>query len=131
MLATFALLGSLTAFLASWLAGFGSIAGLAAGSILVGLTALLPLRWPVVPLVATLLGVVGVVAAGYPHTAPQAALLACSFLAGSAWAALVLTVLWPTDAWRPARRAISAVYARLADMTLELDTISQPAAMQA
>ncbi|MUZ74055.1 FUSC family protein [Agrobacterium vitis] len=130
MLATFALLGSLTAFLASWLAGFGSIAGLAAGSILVGLTALLPVRWPVVPLVATLLGVVGVVAAGYPHTAPQAALLACSFLAGSAWATLVLTVLWPTDVWRPARRAISAVYARLADMTLELDTISQPAATQ-
>lgn len=122
LLLSFAVLGSITAFLGSWLAGYGPVAGVAAGSLLVAINALLPLGSSVSPLAATLLGVVGVVAAGYPHTAADALLLASSFVVGSGWAVLVLTLLWRTDPWAPVRRSVAAVHARLADMAADLAT---------
>ncbi|MCK1351388.1 hypothetical protein IVB56_09745 [Bradyrhizobium sp. CW7] len=66
LLCSFVALGSVAALVGSHIAGLGTFAGLSAGPALVVLTALLPLRWPAATLVATLLGVVAVVAAGFP-----------------------------------------------------------------
>ncbi|MBB4009996.1 FUSC family protein [Allorhizobium taibaishanense] len=120
LLLSFAVLGSITAFFGSWLAGYGPVAGVAVGAFLVAINALLPLGSSISPLAAALLGVVGVVAAGYPHAAADALPLAGSFLIGSAWAVLVLTLLWRTDPWSPVRRSVAAVHARLADMAADL-----------
>lgn len=121
LLAGFVLLGSVTAWVTSYIAGLGMLPALVAGPVLVGLTALLPLRWRGSALVATLLGVVAVVAAGYPQTPAGAIRLGLTFLGGGAWAALVSTYLWRTDRWLPARQAMAAVYARLADMAADLN----------
>ncbi|CAO4168912.1 FUSC family protein [Methylorubrum aminovorans] len=120
LLAGFVLLGTLTTFVASWLAGLSPEAALAAGPVLVVMTALLPIRWNASSLVATLLGVVAVVAVGYPRPAVEAAVLAGAFLCGSAWAFVIGILVWRTDRWLPTRQAVTAVYARLHDMASDL-----------
>ncbi|MGE8131466.1 FUSC family protein [Methylobacterium sp. NPDC080182] len=116
----FVAFGSLTTLAASSLAGLGPGEAVTAGPLLVFMTALLPIWWTQSSLVATLLGVVAVVAAGYPRTPADAAILALSFLCGSAWATLILTAVWRTDRWLPSRQAVSAVYARIDDMASDL-----------
>jgi len=111
----FVTLGTGVAFFASWIAGFGRVPAFATGPAIVALAALLPLWRPASGSVAALLGVVAVVAVGYPHGAPGAATLAIAFLLGGAWAVL-LTWRWEIDRWAPARHALAAVFARLADM---------------
>ncbi|MGF0540163.1 FUSC family protein [Agrobacterium sp. ES01] len=120
LLMGFVALGSMAALIGSFLAGYGIVFALSVGPVLVTITALLPLRWPASTMVATLVGVVAVVAAGYPLPAAGAAMLALTFFCGGSWAAIILTIVWRTDRWLPARQAIAAVYARLGDMATDI-----------
>ncbi len=115
----FAALGTATAFAASWIAAFGQVGALIAGPLVVATTALVPVRRPAGRSLPVLLGVVAVVAAGYPRTSGEAALLASAFVGGATWACLVL-LSWRDDPWAGVRRAAQASFARLADMVADL-----------
>ncbi|MET4896731.1 FUSC family protein [Sphingomonadaceae bacterium jetA1] len=126
LLAGFAGGGTAIAFLGTWIAGWGQGPALTIGAALVFVSALMPLWWRGTSVVATLIGVVAVVAAGYPMAAGDAARLALCFLAGSSWALLILTLLWRGDEASPPRRAVASVFACLADMARDL-SVHRPA----
>ncbi|MFD2249916.1 hypothetical protein FHS82_002685 [Pseudochelatococcus lubricantis] len=120
LLAVFVCAGAAIAFVGSWVGSFGTPEALATGPLLVFLSALLPYRLAQAGTLSVLLGVVGVVAIGFPLPFEGAAKLALSFLLGSAWAYLLINVLWRIDAWLPVRKMTSAVFSRLSDMIAEM-----------
>ncbi|MFB9910515.1 FUSC family protein [Rhizobium paknamense] len=126
-LLTFTFAGTITAFLSAWLTGLPWIPPLAVAPFMVGTTALLTLWQPEMGLVATLLGVVAVVAAGAAHPAMEAVKMALAFLVGSSWATIILLAIWPGAQWLPARQAVAGVFSRLSDMAHDIATdISAP-----
>lgn len=64
----------------------------------------------------TLLAVVAVVAVGYPKPIDLAAMQAVAFVIGSAWAYLLINVLWRFDPALPLLRLTNAVILRMLDM---------------
>ncbi|WP_226638575.1 FUSC family protein [Novosphingobium profundi] len=71
-------------------------------------------------LFATLLGVVAVVAVGFPQGPALALVQALAFLAGATWAWLLINGIWRRDARKPLERAHLSVLLRLQDMAGEL-----------
>lgn len=120
LLASFVALGFVNAFLGAWLASFGTSVGMTAGPVLVFLSIFLPFRIAQTGLLSTLLAVVAVVAVGFPQPLDKAIVQASGFLAGSAWAWLLINVFWRIDPWLPLRQASVAVLARLSDMAADL-----------
>lgn len=120
LLALFVVLGTVVAFAGSWLASWGPTAALVAGPVLVFLAIMLPARIASANLVATLLGVVAVVAVGFPLPAAQAGVEALSFLLGAGWAYALIHGLWRIDPHAPLDLATRAVMARLSDMAADL-----------
>lgn len=64
----------------------------------------------------TLIAVVAVVAVGYPRSFDHAAVQAGAFVAGAAWAWLLINILWHVDPAQPLRRLTDAIILRLIDM---------------
>jgi uncharacterized membrane protein YgaE (UPF0421/DUF939 family) len=120
LLAVFVLLGAAIAFAGSWLATWGPAVALVAGPALVFLSILLPARLANANLLATLLGVVAVVAVGFPLPAHAALVEAAAFLLGAGWAYVLIHALWRIDARAPLDLAVRAVVARLSDMAADL-----------
>lgn len=114
--------GTLTAFLGTSVAGLGTLPAVTIGPALVLVTGLLTLYRPAASTVSTLLGVVAVVAAGFPRDAHDAAVIGLLFLAGGGWAFLVLALVWRGDPSLPTRQAVAVVFMRLADMAHDIAT---------
>lgn len=119
-LGAFALCGALITFVGSLLAN--ALPGLAVvtGPTLVFLIAVVSPAIVRDGLFATLLAVVAVVAVGFPHGPGLALVQALAFVAGAAWAWLLINVLWRRDARKPLERAHLSVLLRLQDMAAEL-----------
>jgi hypothetical protein len=120
LLAHFVVLGAAFAFAGSWLAGWGNAVVMVAGPALVFLAILIPARIPGSNLLATLLGVVAVVAVGFPLPAHQALAEALAFLLGAGWAFGIIHGVWRIDPRAPLDLAARAVVARLTDMAADL-----------
>jgi hypothetical protein len=103
----------------------GATAALIAGPTLVFLAIMLPARIAGANLLATLLGVVAVVAVGFPLPAPQAGIEALSFLLGAGWSYVLIHGLWRIDPHAPLDLATRAVVARLTDMAADLEAIGE------
>lgn len=125
MLGTFLGAGTAMAFAGSALAALWPMAGLLLGPILVFAVLLAYGRIAYGGLLGTLLGVVAVVAVGFPQGLHLAGAQALAFLAGATWAFLLITLLWPIDALRPLVRASDAVIVRLLDMAESLVSLGE------
>ncbi|MDE1916438.1 MAG: FUSC family protein [Sphingomonadales bacterium] len=119
-LALFVVLGTMMTFAGSWLASWGDAAAFVAGPLLVFLAIMLPSRLASATLLATLLGVVGVVAVGFPLPAGKAVIEALAFLMGAGWAWLLVHGLWRMEEQAPLDLAVHSVVARLGDMAEDL-----------
>ncbi|NKJ44613.1 FUSC family protein [Novosphingobium sp. SG720] len=120
ILALFMGVGTVIAFAGSALAALWPMAGMVIGPIAVFAAVLASARIAYGGLLGTLLGVVAVVAVGFPQPVSLAAAQAAAFMGGAAWAYLLITLLWPIDAARPLVRASDAVIVRLLDMAESL-----------
>jgi len=69
--------------------------------------------------VGNLLTVVVALALRSPLRLPQALMLALMFAAGCAWAVLLTLVIWRLHPFRPARRAVGAIYRALSRMAAD------------
>ena len=78
-------------------------------------------------LFATLLGVVAVVAVGFPQGPALALVQALAFLAGATWAWLLINGIWRRDARKPLERAHLSVLLRFQDMAGELANLGAQA----
>jgi uncharacterized membrane protein YccC len=108
-----ALVGSLLAGLAPW-------AGVLVGPVLVFLSLAGAARVRFGGLVGTLLGVVAVVAVGFPQSPPAALAQALTFAGGGLWCWLLINGIWRIDARAALVRAGDGVLARLFDMAVSL-----------
>jgi len=68
---------------------------------------------------------------GAEHSVAFALVSTAYFLAGSLWAALLSLVLWPADAFAPARTALADAFAALLDLVHNLRNADTPGGMKA
>lgn len=120
LLAGFALAGTVVAFVGSWTSSWTPHAALLTAPLMVWATVTLTGLIPYAALLGTLLAVVAVVAAGFPHGPALAALQAASFLAGAAWAWILINLAWRIDESAALRQAASAALLRMVDMSSAL-----------
>lgn len=125
LLAIFALCGAFIALAGSWFATFAPAAAEVVGPLLVFLAVLGTARVPYGGLLGTLLAVVAVVAVGFPQALDKALMQAAAFLAGAAWAYLLINGLWRIDPDLPLRSAIDAIVVRLLDMAESLVALGE------
>lgn len=116
LLAIFALAGTAIALIGAVIAALSPFVAMVAGPVLVFLTALGGARLRYGGLLGALLGVVAVVALGFPQEPVAAAAQALAFMAGAGWAYLLITLLWRIDETAPLARAADAVFVRMLDM---------------
>lgn len=120
LLGGFALAGTAVAFIGAWSASWSSHAALLAAPLMVLLSVTLTGAIQSAALLGTLLAVVAVVAAGFPHGPALAALQAGSFLIGALWAWLLINVFWCIDDHAALRQATQAALLRMLDMSSDL-----------
>ncbi|MBG7622550.1 FUSC family protein [Herbaspirillum sp. AP02] len=120
LLAGFAVAGTVVAFIGSWSASWSSHAALLAAPVMVLLSVTLIGAIQSAALLGTLLAVVAVVAAGFPHAPALAALQAASFLIGALWAWLLINLVWRIDEHTALRQAAQAALLRMLDMSRDL-----------
>ncbi|MCI1016814.1 FUSC family protein [Herbaspirillum sp. C7C2] len=120
LLAGFAVAGTAVAFIGSWSASWSSHAALLAAPVMVLLSVTLTGAIQSAALLGTLLAVVAVVAAGFPHAPALAALQAASFLIGALWAWLLINLFWRIDEHTALRQAAQAALLRMLDMSRDL-----------
>lgn len=119
-LALFAAFGTVIVLIGSWAASYATYAGIIVGPLLVLISVLACSRIAYGSTVGTLLGVVAVVAVGFPNTLDHAVFQAAAFLLGAAWAYILINHLWHFDPNIPVYRATNAVILRLLDMIDDL-----------
>ncbi|HVI88983.1 MAG TPA: FUSC family protein [Dongiaceae bacterium] len=124
----FALAGTMLAGSMSWAASMGQVVAAPILCLLVFICALGRSYGAAATQVGVLASVVAVVAIDYPSSMVHAGMLACVFLAGCVWALILCLLLWRVPPYRPARRAVGAIFRDLANMTVELEAIAKNAA---
>jgi len=120
LLGGFAVAGTAVAFFGAWSASWAPHAALLSAPVMVLGVVTLTAAIESGTLLGTLLAVVAVVAAGFPHGAAMAALQAASFCAGAAWAWLLINQAWRLDDQAALRQAARAALLRMMDMSLAL-----------
>ncbi len=121
---TFTAFGMVVLAAASYAAHWGPVVGGAALFVLVllcGLTRSYPATFgPAAPQPGLVASIAVVIGAATPRDLPGALALGGWFFVGAIWATLLCLYLWPIRPDTPARRALVALYTRLAGMTRSL-----------
>lgn len=120
LLGIFALAGTAVAFIGAWSASWTPHAALLTAPLMVLGAVTLTGAIESGALLGTLLAVVAVVAAGFPHGQAMAALQAASFCAGALWAWLLINLAWRIDDQAALRQAARAALLRMLDMSQAL-----------
>lgn len=120
LLGIFALAGTAVAFIGAWSASWTPHAALLTAPLMVLGAVTLTGAIESGALLGTLLAVVAVVAAGFPHGLAMAALQAASFCAGAVWAWLLINLAWRIDDQAALRQAARAALLRMLDMSQAL-----------
>ncbi len=131
VLAAFAVGGTLAISVAAYCAHWGIVAGGGTLFVLILLCGLTRSYRPTFGPMPTPIGLIAAIAVVVGVTTPRSAVgaleLAGCFLLGCLWALMLCIFVWRTHPRAPARRALVAVFARLEDMTLNLQRLDAEA----